>query len=151
MGDLTPELRSEIEQHLRASSDIRGGMILRDMERGLTVEQIAASQNTTIDNVRNYARGIEAMLRGELPTARSMALKDSRGYRYLLGCDLSPELRSYVTSCLRQLATINPEIRVNEPLRPGTLRERGSAARPDDAAHKIACPVCHTVHAGECP
>jgi len=125
MSSLTPELRE--------SRDIRGGMILRDMERGLIVEQIAASQNTTLDNARNYVRGIQAMLRGELPTTPSSALKAARGYRHLLGCDLSPALRSYVTSCLRQLATINPEIRVEEPFRPGTLREAGTRARPDDS------------------
>jgi hypothetical protein len=148
---ITPELRDEIAQHLRESRDIRGGMILRDMERGLTVEQIAASQRTTLDNASNYVRGTEAMLRGELPTAPSSALKAARGYRYLLGCNLSPELRSYVTSCLRQLATINPEIRVEEPFRPGTLREPGTPARPDDTEREAKCPTCNMVHAGECP
>jgi hypothetical protein len=87
MSTLKPELRDEIAQHLRESSDIRGGRTLRDMERGLTVEQIAASQRTSVDNARNYVRGIEAMLRGELPTAPSMALKGSQGYRYPLGCN----------------------------------------------------------------
>ena len=41
MNDLTPELRDEIAQHLRASSGIRLGMILRDVEEGLDAEQIA--------------------------------------------------------------------------------------------------------------
>jgi hypothetical protein len=50
-------------------------MIFRDLERGLTVEQIASSQRTTLDNARNYVRGTEATLRGELPTAPSQALK----------------------------------------------------------------------------
>jgi hypothetical protein len=138
MNDLTPELRDEIARHLREMSS-REGMIIRDMERGLTVEQIAASQRTSVDNARNYARGTEAMLRGELPTAPSMALKASGGYRYLLwGCDLSPALRSYVTSCLRQLATINPEIRVEEPYRPGTLRDartQSGLGLPDNIAN----------------
>ncbi len=49
-------------------------MILRDMERSLTVEQIAFSQGTTLDNARNYVRGTQAMLRGELPTTASSAL-----------------------------------------------------------------------------
>ena len=150
MSDLTQELRAEIAQHFRESSDIRGGMILRDMERGLTVEQIASSQRTSLDNARNYVRGFEALLSGELPTAPSMALKSSRGYRYLLGCNLSPALRGYVTSCLRRLAAINPEVRVEEPFRPGTLREPETLARPDDTAQKTSCPTCHMVHAGEC-
>ena len=125
-------------------------MILRDMERGLTVEQIASSQRTTLDNARNYVRGVEALLSGELPTTPSSALKTARIYRYLRRCNLSPALRSYVTSCLRQLAAINPEIRVEEPFLPGTLRERGTLARPDDTAQKAKCPTCHMVHAGEC-
>jgi hypothetical protein len=150
MSTVTPELRAEIAQHLREMSG-RGGMIFRDMERGLTVEQIAASQRTTLDNARNFVRGTEAMLRGELPTTPSAALKASGGYRYLrLGCDLSPALRSYVTSCLHQLATINPKIRVDEPFHPGTLREPGTLARPDDTAQQANCPTCHMVHAGEC-
>ena len=125
-------------------------MIFRDMERGLTVEQIAASQRTSLANARSYVRGTEAMLRGELPTAPSMALKASGGYRYLLGCDLSPALRSYVTSRLHELRAINPEIRVEEPFRPGAPRDTRTLARLDDTAHKAVCPVCHTVHAGEC-
>ena len=150
MSDLTPELRDEITHHLRESSG-RGGMIFRDMERGLTVEQIASSQGTSLDNARNYVRGTEAMLRGELPTAPSVALKDARFYRYLLwGCNLSPALRSYVKSCLHKLAAINPEIRVEKPSRPGTLGEPGTRARPDDTAQKTACPTCHMVHASEC-
>jgi hypothetical protein len=150
MSTLTPELRAEIAQHLRASSDNRGGMILRDMERGLTVEQIASSQRTTVDNAKNYVRGIEDMLSGKLPTAPSMALKASNGYRYLLGCNLSPALRSYVTSCLRRLAVINPEVRVEKPFRPGTLHDAGTLVREAAATQKTACPTCHMVHAGEC-
>ena len=121
------------------------------MERGLTVEQIASSQRTSLDNARNFVRGTEAVLRGELPTTPSEALKWARFYRYLrLGCDLSFALRSYVTSCLLQLQAINPKIRVDEPFRPGTLGGSGTRARPDDTAKKTACPICHMFHAGEC-
>jgi hypothetical protein len=123
-------------------------MIVRDMERGLTVEQIASSQRTTLDNARNYVRGIKEMLCGKLPTTPSSALKASRGY--LLGCDLSPALRGYVTSCLHQLAAINPEIRVEEPFRPGTLHDVGTLAREAASTQKTACLMCHMVHAGEC-
>jgi hypothetical protein len=150
MSDMTPELRAEIAQHLRESSG-RGGMIFRDMERGLTVEQIASSRRTSLDNVRNFVRGTQAVLRGELPTAPSEALKRARFYRYLrLGCDLSFALRSYVTSCLLQLQAINPKIRVDEAFRPGRLGGSGTRARRDDTAQKAACPACHIIHAGEC-
>jgi hypothetical protein len=77
MSTLTPELRAEIAQHLREMTS-REGMIIRDMERGLTVEQIASSERTSLNNARSYVRGTEAMLRGELPTAPSMTLKASR-------------------------------------------------------------------------
>ena len=107
MNDLTPELRDEIAQHLREMSS-REGMIIRDMERGLTVEQIAASQRTSVDNARSYVRGTEGMLRGELPTTATL----------LWGCDVSPALRSYATSCLHRVRAINPKIRVEEPYRP---------------------------------
>ncbi len=93
---------------------------------------------------------LEEVLSGKLPTTPSSALKSARTYRYLQGCDLSPALRSYVTSCLRQLAAINPEIRVEEPFRPGAPRDARTLARLDDTAQKAVCPACHTIHAGEC-
>jgi hypothetical protein len=62
----------------------------------------------------------------------------------------SPEIPSYVTSCLRQLATINSDIPVEELFRPGTLREPGTLTRPDDTAREATCPQCQMVHAGEC-
>jgi len=53
---------------------------------------------------------------------------------YLLGCDLSPELRSHTTRFLRQLNAINPEVRINEPLQiralPGTTARRRADNRP---------------------
>ena len=79
-----------------------------------------------------------------------MALTNSYVYRELLGRNPSPALRSYVTSCLRQLAAINPEICVDEPLRPGTLHDAGTLACEAAATQKTACPTFHMVHAGEC-
>jgi hypothetical protein len=150
MSTVTPELRAEIMRHLRATRDNREGMVLRDMERGLTAEQIASSRRTTVDNARNYVRGIADMLSGSLPTTPSLALKASRAYRCLLDCDLSPALRSYVTSCLHRLARINSEIRVEGPFRPGTLRDVGTVAREAAATQKTACSMCLVVHGGEC-
>jgi 5-methylcytosine-specific restriction protein B len=131
MSTLTPELRAEIAQHLRASigSGLRQGLILRDIELGLDAEQIAAKQNTSVQNARNYIGGVQAVLDGKLPTTPSNALKGARTYRYLMGCDLSPALCDYVTSCLRQLNAINPEVRVEEPLRPGPPRDAGTHPR----------------------
>jgi hypothetical protein len=95
-------------------------------------------------------RGVEELLSGKLPTSPSQALKWARIYRYLQGCNLSPALCSYVKLCLRQLQAINPEIRVDEPFRPGALGGSDTRARPDDTAQKTACPTCHMVHAGDC-
>lgn len=103
---LTPELRAEIEQHLRANP-IRHGEVFRDMERGLSADQMATSRL----NATNFMRSVEAMLAGTLPTTRSAALINSYGYRYLLTCNLSPELHIYVKAFLRRLAAINPEVR----------------------------------------
>ena len=126
MSTVTPDLRAEIAQHLRASSDIRLGMVLRDIEEGLDVEQIASSQGIPLNGARGYVRILEEVLSGKVPTTPSEALKRARTYRYLQGCDLSPALRSYVTSCLGQLAAINPEVSVEKPFRPGTLRDAGT-------------------------
>lgn len=147
---MTPELRAEIAAHFRESSGIRLGMVFQDMERGFTVEQIASSQGIPLNGARGYVRGVEEVLGGKLPTAPSQALKWARIYRYLHGCNLSPALRSYVKSCLHQPRAINPEIRVEEPFRPGTLGGSDTHARPDDTAPKTACPTCHIVHAGDC-
>ncbi len=150
MSDLTSELRDEIAQHLRESSGIRLGMVFQDMERGLDVEQIASSQGIPHNGARGYVKGVEELLSGTLPTSPSQALKWARIYRYLQGCNLSPALRSYVKLCLRQLQAISPEIRVDEPFRPGTLGGSDTRARPDDTAQKTACPTCHMFHAGDC-
>jgi hypothetical protein len=156
MSDLAPELGDEIKRHLRDMSCRDGmlsreGMIIRDMERGLlTVEEIAASQRASVDNIGRYVRGTEEMLRGELPKSPSGALKASGGYRYLLGCELSPALRSHVTSFLRQLKAINPNVRVDEPFRPGPPRNARNLVRDAALTEETACPNCHTIHAGEC-
>ena len=150
MSDTTPDLRVAIAQHLRESSGIRIGMVFRDMERGHTVEQIASGQGIPLNGARGYVRGVEELLSGKLPTAPWAALNWARTYRYLRGCNLSPALRSYVKLCLRQLQAINPEIRVDEPFRPGTLGGSGTRARPEDTAQRTACPACHMVHAGDC-
>ena len=68
MSTLTPELWAEIAQHLRASSVIRHGMILEDMERGMDAEQIASRQRITRDTATSYMRDVERVLYGKLGT-----------------------------------------------------------------------------------
>jgi hypothetical protein len=60
MSTLTPEPWAEIAQHLRASSVIRHGMILEDIERGIDAEQIASRQHITRDTATSQMRDVEA-------------------------------------------------------------------------------------------
>ena len=145
MSALTPELRDEIKRHLRVNP-VRHGEVFRAMEHGLDVEQMGTSRA----NAQNFKNSVEAMLAGTLPASRSAALTNSYGYRYLIGCDLSPELLSHSRAFLRQLARINPEVRVDEPLQiralPNTKPRRSPLTAPPDSV----CPQCNLTHAGEC-
>ena len=147
MTSLTPELLEEIKRHLRVNP-VRHGEVFRAMERGLDVDQMDTSRG----NARNFRNSVEAMLTGTLPTTKSAALVNFYGYRYLLGCDLSPELRSHTTTFLRQLNAINPEVRINETLQiralPGTTARRRADNRPAQVIQ--VCPQCNLQHAGEC-
>jgi len=147
MTSLTPELLEEIKRHLRVNP-VRHGEVFRAMERGLDVDQMDTSRG----NARNFRNSVEAMLTGTLPTTKSAALVNSYGYRYLLGCDLSPELRSHTTTFLLQLNAINPEVRINEALQiralPGTTARRRADNRPAQVIQ--VCPQCNLQHAGEC-
>ena len=145
MSTLSTELRDEIKRHLRVNP-VRHGEVFRAMEQGLDVDQMGTSRA----NAQSFLNSVEAMLAGILPTTQSAAMRNSYGYRYLLGCKLSPELLSHTKSFLRRLESINPEVRVDEPLHirslPGTKPQRRSATTTLDAP----CPRCHLVHAGEC-
>jgi hypothetical protein len=49
----------------------------------------------------------------------------------------------------RRLSCWLNDCRVEEPFRPGTLRDPATLAREAAAAQKSACPTCHTIHLGE--
>ncbi|MFV8228689.1 hypothetical protein [Mycolicibacterium fortuitum] len=108
---LSPELLDEIKWHLRANT-MRHGEVFRAMEQGLGVEQMGTSRV----NAQNFKNSVDAMLAGTLPATKSAAMTNSYGYRYLLGCDLCPELLSHTKVFLRRLADINPAVRTDEPL-----------------------------------
>ncbi|OLP01898.1 hypothetical protein BVU76_13240 [Mycolicibacterium porcinum] len=108
---LSPELLDELKWHLRANT-MRHGEVFRAMEQGLSVEQMGTSRA----NAQNFKNSVDAMLAGTLPNSQSAAMTNSYGYRYLLGCDLSPELLSHTMAFLRRLAHINPAVRTDEPL-----------------------------------
>lgn len=143
---LTDALIEELEQHLTAMGG-RRGMIAQDRQRGLTPEQIAASQGTNIANVQAHLRSIDRMLGGELPDSSSTALKEARAYNFLLDRDLSPDLHRYVIRCLHQLQECNSSVQI-KPQQPGATRDVRTRRSMTPAK---TCPECGLAHAGECP
>jgi len=115
VSKLTPELRGEIERLLGAST-IRHGQAFRGMEARLTPEKMAADWGgKTVPYVKTVMRSVHYMLDGELPGGKAMAYENSFGYRELWELGPSPELLTYVRSCLTQLKTINPAVKL-EPM-----------------------------------
>lgn len=142
---LTPELRSEIERHLRVNP-VRHGEVFRAMERGLDVGQM----DTSRDNAQKFKNSVDAMLAGTLPVTKTAAETNSYGYKYLLGCDLSPELLRHTKAMLRKLAEINPDIDVDKPLQIRSLPDATRRPSAAEQGREAACPQCFLVHAGEC-
>jgi hypothetical protein len=145
MSALTPELHDEIKRHLRVNP-VRHGEVFRAMEQGLDVDQMGTSRA----NAQTFKNSVEAMLQGILPATRSAALTNSYGYRYLLGCDISPGLLSHSRDFLRQLASINPEVRTDEPLHIRALPNTKARRSPLTAPPERVCLRCNLAHAGEC-
>jgi hypothetical protein len=145
MTSLTPELLDEIKRHLRANP-MRHGAVFRAMEQNLSLDQMGTSRS----NARNFLNSVEAMLTGTLPTAMSAAQTNAYGYQYLLGCDLSPELRSYTQAFLRRLREINPNINVDKPLQLRALPVAAQERKPAHESTSRTCPNCHLSHSGGC-
>jgi hypothetical protein len=141
MNELTPELRDEILRIMR-SSDIRHAMVFRDLEQGLTAEQVADRQHTSPENVRKLMKSVRHLLDGTLPTSSSMALTNSYVYRELMNFGPSPDLRAYADARLRALATHNPSVKIDEPLGPVTLYDSGTLARRATSKPDELCPAC---------
>ena len=148
MSDLTPELKAEIEQILRTSSPgLTHGEIFRYRERGLNAEEIATAHGTSLSNIKTFIISLNHLLGGTTPTTKSAARRNSYVYKELLNHYLSPALRSYVDTRLRQLMEIDPEITM-DPLR--TRTHNHSANRARRSPEESICPACHVAHAGEC-
>lgn len=116
------------------ANKMRHGEVFRATEQGLSVEQMGTSRA----NAQNFKNGVDAMLTGALPATKSAAMTNSYGYRYLLGCDLSPELLSHTRAFLRRLADINPEVRTDEPLHLRALPDPNPATSTTGSPAK--CP-----------
>lgn len=166
MSELTPELRAEIVEIL-SSSGIRHALVFRDVQQGLTAEQMASTQHTSVVSVRNFMRSVEHLLVGTLPTSASQSVTNAQAYRELISLDPSLELHAYAESRLQELAANNPAI--SQGMRSGTpTRVRNAeppkatrapraagatkaprAKKPEPRPEKV-CPNCYLVHAGEC-
>ncbi len=108
---LTDEMRDEIKRLLRASSDgLEHGAVLRLMEQGLSVEEIAATRSSSVQSIRGWQRSLEHLFEGTIPESKSAVLKNSYVYRELLNHPLSENLRSYVGARLRELIAVNPQV-----------------------------------------
>ena len=110
-GGPSDEMREEMKKWLRRSSDgLEHGAVLRLMEQGMDVDEIAVERDTSAASIRAWMRSLDHLFAGTIPTSRSAALKNSYVYRELLNHPLSPGLDSYVMVRLRDLIEVNPEI-----------------------------------------
>jgi hypothetical protein len=113
-GNLTHEMREEIKKLLRGSSDgLEHGAVLRSMEQGLTIDEIALERDSSVASVRAWIRSLDYLFAGAIPDSKSAALKNSYVYRELLNHSLSENLRSYVNARLRDLAIVNADVRMD--------------------------------------
>jgi hypothetical protein len=142
-------LRGEIEDILRRSSDgLEHGAAFRLREQGLTDAEIAAERGVEIGSNRVWLRSLDALLEGYLPTSKTAAEKNSYGYRELLNHPRSEALDRYVMMQLHKLKELNPDVRSDSlNTRPYQYR-RGN--RKEQSVIGEACPLCGTVHPGEC-
>jgi hypothetical protein len=148
-GKLTRELRAEIEDILRRSSDgLEHGASFRLRERGLTDAEIAAARGVELGSNRVWLRSLDALLEGYLPTSKTAAEKNSYGYRELLNHQRSDALNRYVMTQLHKLKDLNPAVRL-DPLNTRPYQYR-KGNRQQERVIRETCSLCGTVHPGEC-
>ncbi|AQA04599.1 hypothetical protein BVC93_21665 [Mycobacterium sp. MS1601] len=157
MSALTPALREEIDRLLHTSDPaFNHGEVLRNIEAGATVEQIAAKHRRTAADVEAYMKSLQHLLVGTIPASRSAARTNAAAYRELLARELSLELRSYAEERLQRLLAINPDATrvAAAPVRARVTKPKSTTkptrtAVPEPTRDKM-CPQCFTVHAGDC-
>lgn len=157
MSALTPGLRDEIERLLHASDpSFNHGQVLRSIEQGSTLEQIAAKHRKNAADVEAYMKSLQHLLVGTIPASRAAAATNAAAYRELLSREVSPALRSYAEERLQRLLAINPDATraAPAPSRPRAARPKQSTKPtrtpvPEPTRDKM-CPECFQVHAGEC-
>jgi hypothetical protein len=135
---LTADLLEEIKM-LLGRSDIRHGMAFKGMEQGLTAEQIATQWQRSPGHVRSIMRSVRYLLDGELPTGKDMAYTNSFAYRELWERGASPQLLEYLKACLRELAALHPDVKI-EPM--GDVSFPGEKPRRTSRRAESFCPNC---------
>lgn len=158
MSALTPGLRDEIERLLHTSDPgFNHGDVLRSIEQGSTLEQIAAKHRKSAADVEAYMKSLQHLLVGTIPASRSAAATNAAAYRELLSREVSPGLRSYAEERLQRLLAINPDATraaASAPSRPRVTKPKQTSKPtrtpiPEPTRDKM-CPECFQVHAGEC-
>ena len=149
-GELTAEMREEIKLLLRAGGDgLSTGAVFCLREQGFSTEEIAAKRDVTVAETKKWLACVDHLLAGTMPS-KSLAEKNSYGYRYLLWCKLEPNLLSYARTRLRDLQRLDPKVKM-DPMPPRDHQygkgRTGSREQPSGSS----CPDCGLVHVGECP
>jgi hypothetical protein len=149
-GSLTPEMREDVKRLLRAGGDgLSTGAVFCLREQGLSTGQIAAKRQVTVAEAKKWLACVDHLLAGTMPS-KSLAEKNSYGYRYLLWCNPEPNLLSYVTARLRDLQRLDPKVKT-DPMPPrGHQYRKGDRPRHEESAMP-SCPSCGLMHVGECP
>jgi hypothetical protein len=98
-------------------------------------------------HARSIMRSVRYLLDGELPTGSDMAYTNSFAYRELWELGASPELLTYIKSCLQELATRNSDVKI-EPM--GPVSFPGEAPRRKSDKPASYCPNCFLSRPCDC-
>lgn len=102
----------------------RNALIVAELESGrYDWSEIARRTDSSLTNTTAWWSGVESLIDG-IVTSPSQAVKQARLPKWVLNAPVSDELRAYLRAFLARLAAINPDIKIDTPSRPGTLRSR---------------------------
>jgi hypothetical protein len=100
----SPDVEDEITEFIR-NDQKRLGEVFRGLDRGLTADEIAAELGVATSGfVWNQSRMIQALTKGDLPTAPTLALVAARTFRRLLRSkQWTPATHSYLERNIAEL------------------------------------------------
>lgn len=111
----------------------RTALIMKELDYGnYDWAEIARRGDTTPNEKSNWWVTVENIIDGVLPGGASAAWNQARAAKWPLNAlDITDELRGYLCAHVKRLAAINPEIEVDKPAYPGTLRSRAEWERQE--------------------